>query len=80
MGDSLIRNAAQQARVDGDPNLGLDDSRSIIWMAKAGMKWQDLLHKLQYEMLFRKTPQCWLFIWEGIVFVDTKNILCYYSV
>ncbi len=50
-----MRNASTQAENTGLENLGLKD-RQVMWFGQGGMTWNQLLPKLQYEMLFRPTP------------------------
>ena len=52
-----MRRAGERALLRGSPNLKLEPwGVTIHWMGQGGMVWNNLLHKLQWEMLRRPKP------------------------
>lgn len=71
IGDSLITHLHERAIFRHSVNLGLD-GRKVHWIGSGGMLWEQLLPKLQLEMLFRPMPSFIVIQVGGNNIVDVK--------
>lgn len=73
VGDSLLCWAEERSVQRGKINLGLDcDNTRIRWFGVRGMQWNDLLHRMQYLMMFKKKPFMVIIHLGGNSVVNTK--------